>query len=78
VGRGFDYRSSTPLLKFSKNLGGKFGRLRASHGGHFGSNNSVIFADFLKLLRISGHLVDELDLCVAVRRSVGRNFLCLF
>ncbi|THU49753.1 hypothetical protein C4D60_Mb06t12850 [Musa balbisiana] len=26
-------------------------------------------------LRISGHLVDELDLCVAVRRSVGRNFL---
>uniref|UniRef100_A0A804JFY3 Uncharacterized protein n=1 Tax=Musa acuminata subsp. malaccensis TaxID=214687 RepID=A0A804JFY3_MUSAM len=30
------------------------------------------------ILRISGHLVDELDLCVAVRRSVGRNFLCLF
>lgn len=45
VGRGFDYRSSTPLLKFSKNLGGKFGRLRASHGGH----SDLIIQSFLRI-----------------------------
>ncbi|CAL9054853.1 unnamed protein product, partial [Musa banksii] len=64
--------------KIFEEFGGEIWAIESFLWWPFGSNNSVIFADFLKLLRISGHLVDELDLCVAVRRSVGRNFLCLF